>query len=92
MSNGRRGSREAMRVMTTEGPVLMTGLTADERSTVGRHHNAIKKYTRRNNPTDLAWFIDVHVRGRELETRLDVLDWWAMTGELDYESIYEQVG
>jgi hypothetical protein len=80
-----------MRVMTTDGPVLVTGLTTEERSLVARHHNAIKRYTRRYHTADLATFVDVHVGGRELETRLDVLDWWAMTGELDYESIYEQV-
>jgi hypothetical protein len=88
----RKSRGKPIRVMTTDGPVLMTGLTAKERSLIARHHNAIKRYTRRYHTADLAWFIGVQVGGRELETRLDVLDWWAMTGELDYESIYEQVG
>lgn len=83
---------EGLRVMTTQGPLLVTGLTPEEASLVGRHHNAIRQYTRRFDPTGLDAFAGVAVGGYELETRLDVLDWWAMTGELDYESIYEQVG
>ncbi len=85
-------NRKAIRVMSTEGPVLVAGLTADEASWVSRHHHAIKQYTRRYDPRGLAAFEGVELAGHELETRLDVLDWWAMTGELDYESIYEQVG
>ena len=81
-----------IRVMTTEGPVLVAQLSASEARLVGAHHNAVKQYTRRYDPSGLDAFVGVQVGGHELETRLDVLDWWAMTGELDYESIYEQVG
>ncbi len=90
MSNSAR--RCGIRVMTTEGPVLVAELSASEARLVGAHHNAIKQYTRRYDPSGLDAFVGVQVGGHELETRLDVLDWWAMTGELDYESIYEQVG
>ncbi len=84
--------RAAVRVMTSGGPLLVTGLSPEEASLVGRHHNAIRQYTRRGDPTGLGDFSGLTVGGYELETRLDVLDWWAMTDELDYESIYEQVG
>ena len=90
MSNSARGY--GIRVMTTEGPMLLDDITGWEASMVGNHHNAIKQYTRRYDPSGLDAFVGVQVGGHELETRLDVLDWWAMTGELDYESIYEQVG
>ncbi len=81
----------SIRIMTTEGPVLVAELSASEARLVGAHHNAIKRYTRRDDPSGLDAFVGVQGGGHELETRLDVLDWWAMTGELDYESIYEQV-
>ncbi len=90
MSN--RARWYGIRVMTTDGPELVLNLSDYEASVVGHHHNAVKQYTRRYDPSGLDAFVGVQVGGHELETRLDVLDWWAMTGELDYESIYEQVG
>lgn len=78
-----------IRVITTHGIVTMIGLDEDERSTVGRHWNAVKRYVQTGDDTALDPFVAIRVGGRELETRTHALDFHANVGELSFESIYE---
>jgi hypothetical protein len=58
-------------------------------SLVGQHQNAVKRFLRYDDPSDLDRFRDVVVAGHRLETRLRQLEALGLTDELSYESIYE---
>jgi hypothetical protein len=85
-SNGKR-----IRVVSTEGIHLVTGIGKADRSLLAQHHNAIRAYLRTGDTTRLERFVGRVVGGLELETRTNALDWWGLTGELAYESIYGDV-
>ena len=93
-----------LRVLTTTGLRVVTGLTAAEASQVGRHWNAIRRYLETGDDTRLTGLTGVVVGathppgpgvgtagGFELETDLDVIEWHAVRGDIGFESIYDEV-
>jgi hypothetical protein len=80
-----------MRVLTTHGVKMLGGLSDTDASTVGRHWNAVRRYLEYGYETDLSTFQGVTVSGRFLETDPDVIDWYALRGDVRFESIYDEV-
>jgi hypothetical protein len=80
-----------VRVLTTEGPVFLVGLTAEAVSTVGRHWNAIRRYLDYGDASALPPFTALQVGGRFLVTDLAIIEWWAILGYVTFESIYDEV-
>jgi hypothetical protein len=85
------GARPPIRVLTTSGIRFLTGLTAAEATTVGRHWNAVRIYLEYGDDTKLAPFINAHVAGHLLETDPAVIDWHAIRGDVRFETIYDEV-
>ncbi len=82
---------EQIRVVSTTGVHLVPRLSKTTRSVVAGHHNAIRRYLNTGDAKALEPFEGISVAGHELETRTNALDWWGLTGELSYESIYGEV-
>ena len=80
-----------IRVLTTQGPGAVVGLSPAEASAVGRHWNAVRRYLETGDDDDLASFEGVVVGGRELETRRNAVEYYAVRGEVTFESIYGEV-
>lgn len=99
MSNGKRAaSRAPVRVLTTEGLQVVTGLGDSEASAVARHWNAVRRYLEQGDESGLAEFEDRVVGrtpqlpgGHRLETDPSVIEWHAVRGEVRFESIYDEV-
>ena len=81
--------QQTIRVLTTQGPIYVTGLSKRERSRVGRHATAVGVYLQTDDTSDLEAFEGLTVGAHELETRTHVLDDLALRGETRFESIYE---
>ena len=62
-----------------------------ERSTVGAHWNAIKRFLATGAVTLLHPFEGTTVAGKHLQTDPDVIEDWALQGQLDFEEIYTSV-
>lgn len=92
-----------MKVATTDGPVLVTGMEKEDRSKVGSHYNAIHNQLSntvapRYDGFTLDDLTSTRVTGyrigskkRErfsLETNPNVLEYYGSTGQLQSESIY----
>ena len=88
--NSQKDPRPAMRAVTRGGPVLLPDLTDEQATLVARHDNAVRKYLYTGDHTDLGQFDGVTVDGHQLETDLDELDRYALTGEIRFEDIYDQ--
>ncbi len=84
------GQRPPMRAVTRQGLVLLSGLSDDDASLVGRHDNAVKRYLDTGDDSGLEEFDGVTVAGYELETSLDVLDFYAFVNDIRFEDIYEE--
>jgi hypothetical protein len=78
-----------MRVLTTDGMILAHDLSDFDASMAGRFANAVKHYLDTGDSSLLEPFEGLTIAGHTLETRTDRLDWWGLTGEASYESIYE---
>jgi hypothetical protein len=78
-----------MRVLSTEGEVLVDVPSSTQASLNARHANAVKKYRDTGDPTDLARFRGKKVGGYELETDLAVLNARARADELDVLELYD---
>ena len=87
----RRPNRPPLRVLTVNGLQFLPGLTTDEASVVGRHWNAVRRYLDYGVEDDLPAFAGVTVAGRELEARVDAIEWHAIRGDVRFESIYDEV-
>jgi hypothetical protein len=82
-----------LRVISTQGVMDVTGLSARRRSLVARHENAVKRYLNRGDESGLAAFEGIEVApGVELESRTNALDWLALRGQLSFESLYQGTG
>ncbi len=84
-------SRPPIRVLTTDGLQFLPDLSESEASAVGCHWNTVRRYLDYGLDDELAAFADVTVAGYALETRLDVLEWHAIRGDVRFESIYDEV-
>jgi hypothetical protein len=84
-------ARPPIRVLTTGGITFLTGLTATEATTVGRHWNAVRIYLEYGDDRKLTQFINVRVAGHLLETDPLVIEWRAIRGDVRFESIYDEV-
>ena len=82
---------DRMRILTDEGVIWATPTTDAEASEIGTYWNAVRRYRREGEDDDLSSFQGVQVSGQVLETDLDAIDFWAATGELDFEDIYEDI-
>ncbi|GAA4403395.1 hypothetical protein [Tsukamurella soli] len=86
-------SDEMIRAVTTRSveSIPVRELTEAELSLVGSHWNAVGRYLRTGDTTRLNRFVGVRVGGRELETRTVALDYYGNIGELEFESIYDDI-
>ncbi len=84
-------SRGPIRVLTTGGLVHLRGLHDAEATEVGRHWNAVRRYLETGDDAALAEFQHVFIRGRELAASRRVVEWFAVRGEVAFESIYDEV-
>jgi hypothetical protein len=81
-----------MRLITPDGVIAARVKAADDRTLVAQHANAVAKFVRTGDSSDLAQFEDVEVQGHVLLTDLDELEAWAAQGELEFEDIYSATG
>ncbi len=84
-------SRGPIRVLTTGGLVHLQGLDDVEATEVGRHWNAVRRYLETGDDSALAEFQHSFVRWRELATSAALVEWFAVRGEVSFESIYDEV-
>ncbi len=81
----------ALRVLTVDGLEFLTELSPEEASAVGHHWNAVRRYLETGDLYPLYQMHGAIVGGKELETRIEVIEWQAMRGDVSFESIYEEV-
>ena len=62
-----------------------------EARTVGQHWNAVRAYLEFGDDSKLIPFVGVDIAGHILETDPAVIDWYAIRGEVSFESIYDEV-
>lgn len=90
-------NKDAIRVFTTQGVVMIGGLDEWHRSIVGSHWNAIRRLLEDGNDAQLGGlrFTLHHAGGRsrfggyELEFDPDVIEREGARGDVRFESIYE---
>lgn len=75
-------------VLTNTGKETLS-LGRRDSTTVSRHWNAVGRYLKQGDSSELERFRGVSMGGYELESDLDVIDELAARGELEFESIYE---
>lgn len=80
-----------MRILTGNGVQWVDVATDAEASEIGSHWNAVRRYRRTGDDSDLWPFEGEQIAGHLPETDLDAIDFWAATGELDFEDIYEDI-
>ncbi len=83
--------RGPIRVLTTGGLVHLRDLDDAEATEVGRHWNAVRRYLETGDDTALAEFQHSFIRGRELAASAALVEWFAVRGEVSFESIYDEV-
>ncbi len=87
-SFGRRGP---IRVLTTDGLQFVANLSDDEASAVGRHWNVIRRYLE-TGAVDEVWRMEgTVVAGMRLETNLVEIEYHAIRGDVQFESMYGEV-
>ncbi len=72
-----------------DGPFVVEVRTDDDASTLGSYWNAVGHYLDTGATSRLADFDDVEVAGFRLETDPDEIDFWARSGDLQFQDIYE---
>ena len=77
----------SMRVFTATGVAVLDVKGETDRSTVGRHWNAIKAFLG-GEVEALEPFRGETVARRRLQTNPDRIEKWAHQGDLDFEDIY----
>ncbi len=87
----RRSTPAELRVLTVDGLEFLTGLSPDEASAVGHHWNAIRRYLEYGDTGNLDRLQHHTVAGRQLETRIAVIERHAVRGDVGFESIYDEV-
>jgi tRNA 2-selenouridine synthase SelU len=86
-----RGDRlyRAMRVLTNTGVVDVGVAGSRQASLISSYWNAVDRYLRTGDSSQLGGFAGRSVAGVEFEADLDVIDELAGRGELEFEDIYE---
>ncbi len=82
--------RGSIRVLTTGGLIHLAGLDDGEATEVGRHWNAVRRYLDYGDDSALAEFQHSSIRGRELASSAALVEWFAVRGEVSFESIYDE--
>jgi hypothetical protein len=72
------------------GRVWVTPASAVEASDIGSYWNAVRRYTRTGDTSELWPFEGVFIGDFEFETDPDEIDVLALEGELEFEDIYER--
>jgi hypothetical protein len=95
-SGGRFKARRAdrllrvMNVLSTNGHVTAVVGGSRAASLVAEHANAVKRYLETGDTTLLDPFVGKRVAGLTLETNPDAIETFALSGELDFEEIYDE--
>jgi hypothetical protein len=85
-------AKERMRMLAQDEGLVWVDITDDlEATDIGSYWNAVRRYRRSGDDSDLWPFEGAGVGLYSFETDLDAIDFWAATGELDFEDIYEDV-
>ena len=80
-------SGEVMRVLTREGILDVEVADELERSALGSYWNDVRLYLE-GQAYDLRQYTGVVVGGYVLETDVEWIEYWADSGELEFEDIY----
>jgi hypothetical protein len=95
-SGGRLKARRAdrllrvMNVLSTDGHVTVAVRGSGAASLVAEHANAVRRYLTAGDTGALDRFVGVRVAGLTLETDPDAIETFALSGELDFEEIYDE--
>ncbi len=78
-----------MRILTREGVIdVPVGAGTGDASTVGTYWNAVQQFLASGDESALKTFDGVSVAGHRLETDASWIEYWAESGQLDFEEIY----
>jgi hypothetical protein len=81
-----------MRVLAQDEGLVWVDITDDlEASDIGSHWNAVRLYLRTGDDSVLRPLEGAGVGLYWFETDPDAIDFWAATGVLDFEDIYEDL-
>jgi hypothetical protein len=80
-----------MRVLTTDGLRFLPDLSDREASVVGRHWNAVRRYLETGAVADVWRMEGTVVAGMRLETNLAEIEYHAIRGDMQFESMYGEV-
>ena len=83
-------AQDRMRILIADGVGWVTPRGEAEASDIGTYWNAVRRYRRTGDDSGLWPYEGMQIAGHTLETDPDVIDYWAATGELDFEDIYEE--
>lgn len=78
---------EVMRILTREGISDVEVVDPLERSALGSYWNDVRLYLE-GKPHDLGQYQGVVAGGYVLETDVEWIEYWADSGELEFEDIY----
>jgi hypothetical protein len=79
-----------MEVLTVDGLLLLDVRSSRQRTLVGEHWNAIRRYSDHGLLQPLRDLAGKRVAGHLLECDFDAIDEWARQGELEIEDIYSE--
>jgi len=83
---------ERMRMLAQDEGLVWVDITDDlEASDIGSYWNGVRRYLRTGDDSGLRPSEGAGVGLYWFETDLDAIDFWAATGMLDFEDIYEDV-
>lgn len=77
-----------MAVLTANGAVDVTLRNSRQRTLVGEHWNAVRRFVNTGDATALAKFRGIQVAGVDFETDLAAIEAWGRIGEIDLDDIY----
>lgn len=90
-----------IRVLTPSGLQFLHGLSEQNRSIVGQHWNAVRRYLEYGDDSQLPPFNGYTVTATDpstsreapvqLESDLEAIEWHAVRGDVTFESIYDEV-
>lgn len=95
---------QQIRVLTSQGVQFMSGLSDSDRSLVGHHWNAVRRYLETGQTDELealegamvggeefGHLPGIPLRGVSLDCDPSSIEWHAVRGEVSFESIYDEV-
>jgi hypothetical protein len=79
-----------MNVLSTQGHLTVVVRGSRSASLVAEHANAVQRYLATGDTSVLAPFVGKRVAGLTLQTDPNEIEAFALSGELDFEDIYDE--